>query len=70
MNKQLVYAEVIDSVTEEMRDDKDAVIISDGAIFLVTTEENKLKFPQLEFADVHGLVSTILAYPGIKQLLK
>lgn len=37
--ERLVYAE-IESVTEEMRNDKRVLIISDNAVFMVTTKAN------------------------------
>jgi hypothetical protein len=39
VNERLVYAE-IESVTEEMRNDKRVLIISDNALFMVTTKTN------------------------------
>jgi len=41
---QLVYAEIMDGVTMSMLEDKQVVIISDGALFIVTTEENSKKY--------------------------
>ena len=48
--KQLVYAE-IETVTEEMRGDKKVLIVSDGALFLVTTLEYSKHFFE-EFHEV------------------
>lgn len=44
MKTQLVYAE-IDFVTPTMREDALVQIISDNAVFLVTTEENSRQYP-------------------------
>lgn len=38
--RNFVYAELMDSVTMEMLEDKLVAIISDNALFLVTTKEN------------------------------
>jgi hypothetical protein len=43
MKTQLVYAE-IDFVTPAMREDSLVHIISDNAVFLVTTEENSKQY--------------------------
>lgn len=41
---QLVYAEVMNGITEAMRNDPLVVIISDTGVFVVTTEENSVKY--------------------------
>lgn len=51
MKTQLVYAEIIDFITDEMREDPLVQIISDNAVFLVTTEENSKQYP-LDFYPV------------------
>jgi len=43
--ERLVYAE-IDSVTEMMRRDKKVLIISDSALFLITTKSNSKWYNQ------------------------
>lgn len=50
MKTQLVYAEV-DFVTPTMQEDTLVQIISDNAVFLVTTEENSRQYP-LDFYPV------------------
>ncbi|NOQ75436.1 MAG: hypothetical protein GQ574_25725 [Crocinitomix sp.] len=50
MNERLVYAE-IESVTDEMRNDKRVLIISDNALFMVTTKTNS-KWYNLYFESV------------------
>lgn len=51
METQLVYAEIIDSISDEMRQDPLVQLISDGSIFFVTTIENA-KHYDLEFHPV------------------
>ena len=41
---QLVYAEIMNGVTTSMLEDKLVAIISDTGLFIVTTEENSLKY--------------------------
>jgi hypothetical protein len=52
METLLVYAEVIDFITDEMREDPLVQLISDGAIFFVTTVENSKRY-DLDFYPVH-----------------
>lgn len=48
---QLVYAELTEGISISMFADPLVVIISDGALFLVTTKENSIKYQQ-EFTPV------------------
>ncbi len=50
--EKLVYAELMGSVTMDMLMDKQILIISDNAIFIVTTPEHSVKYPQETFYDV------------------
>lgn len=43
---QLVYAEVMKGITFSMLEDKEVVIISEGTVFLVTTEANSHKYDE------------------------
>ncbi len=43
-NLQLVYAEVMNGVTLDMLGDPLVVIISDTGVFMVTTQENSVKY--------------------------
>lgn len=43
---QLVYAEVMNGITEAMRNDPLVAIISDTGVFIVTTEENSQKYDE------------------------
>ena len=46
--KNLMYAE-IELVTDQMKNDSKCTIISDGALFLVTTVENTGNYPDEHF---------------------
>ncbi len=46
---KLVFAELVEGVSFEMMEDKKVVIVSDGAMFLVTTEEHSKEYPELVF---------------------
>ncbi len=48
---QFVYAELVDGIGDAMLQDPQVTIISDGALFMVTTQENSLKYP-MEFHSV------------------
>lgn len=58
---QLVYAEVMNGITEAMRNDPLVVIISDTGVFVVTTEENSVKYNEdfypvdAEAKEVYGI---------------
>lgn len=52
--EKLVYAELMGSVTFEMLLDKQLLIISDNAIFIVSTPENAVNYPNEEFYPVDG----------------
>lgn len=41
---QLVYAEIMNGITLDMIGDKLVAIISDTGVFMVTTQENSLKY--------------------------
>ena len=43
---QFVYAEVMNGITESMRNDPLVAIISDTGVFMVTTEENSKKYDE------------------------
>jgi hypothetical protein len=43
---QLVYAEVMNGITEAMRNDPLVAILSDTGVFIVTTEENSQKYDE------------------------
>lgn len=43
---QLVYAEVMNGISEAMRNDPLVAIISDTGVFIVTTEENSQKYDE------------------------
>jgi hypothetical protein len=47
--KNLVYAELVDGATTEMINDPKVFILSDGALFLVTTPEYATTHPDLTF---------------------
>ena len=47
--KKLVYAELVNGITMDMMTDKKVRIISDGALFIITTEEHSKEYPELEF---------------------
>ncbi len=46
---KLVFAELINGVSFQMLEDRKVVIVSDGAFFLVTTEEHSMEYPELDF---------------------
>ena len=50
--EKLVYAELMSSVTMEMMMDRNLLIISDNAIFIVTTPEHSVIYPHETFYDV------------------
>lgn len=52
MANQFMYAELIDGVTEQMRNDPKSRIISDGMVFLITNESNTSNYPELSFYEV------------------
>ena len=68
MKTQLVYAE-INFVTPTMREDALVQIISDNAVFLVTTEANSRQYPldfhpvNAEAMDAYGLEISIFNEP-------
>jgi len=45
-NVQLVYAEIMNDITDAMREDPLLVIISDTGVFMVTTEENSKNYDE------------------------
>jgi hypothetical protein len=49
--KNLVYSELMGSVTFEMLEDKLVLLIQDNSVFLFTTEENSEKYNE-EFCPV------------------
>jgi hypothetical protein len=51
MKTQLVYAEILDFITDEMRQDPLVQIVSDTGVFIVTTIENSRQYP-LDFYPV------------------
>jgi hypothetical protein len=50
--KNLVYAEFQGTLTLDMMMDNNILIISDGSVFVITTEEHALKYPDEEFDSV------------------
>ena len=52
MENQIMYAELINGVTEKMKKDPQAKIISDTGLFLVTTKSNTSNYPELDFEKV------------------
>ena len=48
-----MYAECINGVTEKMKRDPLVKIISDGAVFLLTTKNNISTYPELKFKEVN-----------------
>lgn len=49
---QLVYAEAINGITFMMLEDPMVAIISDGAVFIVTTKENSYRYYENDFYPV------------------
>lgn len=47
--KNLVYAELMGSVTFDMLADRKLLILSDNAIFIITFEENAVNYPDETF---------------------
>jgi hypothetical protein len=47
--KRLVYAEFQGTMTLDMMMDRNILIISDGSVFLITSEEHAVKYPEEEF---------------------
>ena len=47
--QKFVYAEVMNGINDEMRNDPLVAIISDGSVFIITTEENSEKYDNEEF---------------------
>ncbi len=47
--KRLVYAQFQGTLTLEMMMDKDILILSDSGVFLITTEEHAVNYPDEEF---------------------
>lgn len=52
MENQLMYAELINGVTEQMKEDKQVQIVSDVGLFLVTTRSNTSNYPELVFEEI------------------
>ncbi len=50
--KNLVYAELMGSVTMEMMIDRRLLILSDNGIFIITFEDNAVNYPNETFCDV------------------
>jgi hypothetical protein len=50
--KNLVYAEFSGTLSFEMMMDSNILIISDGSVFVITTKEYALKYPDEEFEPV------------------
>ncbi|MCH2046263.1 MAG: hypothetical protein MK212_19265 [Saprospiraceae bacterium] len=50
--KDLHYTELVNGITLDMLEDKKVHIISDTALFLVTTKAHSEQYPQLEFSKV------------------
>lgn len=48
---KLVYAELTEGVSMDMLTDPNIHIVSDGALFLITTEEDQKNYPNLHFAE-------------------
>lgn len=47
--ENLVYAEFTGTLNFDMMMDSNILIISDGSVFVITTEEHALKYPDEEF---------------------
>jgi hypothetical protein len=47
--ENLVYAEFTGTLNFDMMMDNNILIISDGSVFVITTEEHALKYPDEEF---------------------
>ncbi len=47
--KRLVYAEFKGTMTFDIMMDKNILIISDGSVFFITTEEHAVNYPDEEF---------------------
>lgn len=50
--QNLVYAELTHSLTFEMMEDKELLIINDNGIFIITRESHADTYPELEFEEV------------------
>lgn len=50
--QNLVYAELTHSLTFEMMEDKELLIINDNGIFIITRESHAHTYPELEFEEV------------------
>jgi hypothetical protein len=50
--KRLVYAEFQGTMTLDMMMDRNILIISDGSVFLITTEEYAVNYPDEEFDEI------------------
>lgn len=50
--QNLVYAELTHSLTFEMMEDKELLIIKDNGIFIITRESHADTYPELEFEEV------------------
>jgi hypothetical protein len=46
---QFMYSELLNGVSERMRNDPESRIISDGMLFLITNESNTSNYPELTF---------------------
>ncbi|MEZ4936527.1 MAG: hypothetical protein R2799_02935 [Crocinitomicaceae bacterium] len=64
--KKLVFAELVEGVSFQMMEDRNVVIVSDGAFFLVTTEEHSKEYPELKFDHVP---SEAIEQYGLENLL-
>lgn len=61
--EKLVFAELVNGLSLEMLEDQKIRIISDGALFLVTTEKHSKNYPSLEFEETD--IETLSIY-GLK----
>lgn len=59
MENQMMFAELIDGVTEQMKKDSKVTIVSDSGLFLVTDKSNVSLYPGLKFKKIIKEVLTI-----------
>ncbi len=50
--RNLMFAELVDGVTFDMLEDRLVYIVGDTGIFLITTPEHTITYPELEFEEV------------------
>lgn len=65
--KRLVFAELTDGVSMDMLTDPNIHIISDGALFLITTEEHQTNYPYLHYEETD--IATLKEYGELSSFL-